>query len=353
MKSIEGLTSGRSELPAQSVHRNLSVGSSTFVLVVTWLGLVCFSSCGDSGSDTPQSLRPLPERFVAVGSIGMVSDIVANVVGDVGQVEFLMGEGVDPHLYKPTRDDVSALLNADLVFYSGLMLEGRMVDTFLKVARSGIPVYAVTEIIDESFLMEPEGFEGHWDPHVWMDVQAWVQCVRAVENALTLHDPARAERYRANASAYLEKLEELDAYVREVIGTIPKPQRYLVTAHDAFGYFGRAYDIQVMAAQGISTESEAGVADINVLVDFLVQNQIPALFVETTIADKNLRAVIEGARDQGHEVRIGGELFSDAMGAPGTYLGTYIGMIDHNATTIARALGGTAPERGFQGKLAP
>jgi len=126
-----------------------------------------------------------------------------------------------------------------------------------------------------------------------------------------------------------------------------------VTAHDAFGYFGRAYDIQVMAAQGISTESEAGVADINVLVDFLVQNQIPALFVETTIADKNLRAVIEGARDQGHEVRIGGELFSDAMGAPGTYLGTYIGMIDHNATTIARALGGTAPERGFQGKLAP
>lgn len=317
--------------------------------------MACFAvlvgACQKVSTDEPQKAGELPTDFLAVSSIGMVHDIVAQVVGDQGRTVSLMGEGVDPHLYKPTRDDVSRILKADILFYCGLMLEGRMADTFLKASRAGIPVYPVTERIDEEYLMEPPGFEGHWDPHVWMDVQAWARCVEVVENALVEKDPAHEAIYRENSRAYRARLAELDEYVRQVISSIPASQRILITAHDAFGYFGRAYGIQVKAPQGISTESEAGVADINALVDFIVGNQIPALFVETTVADKNLRAVIEGAASKGHQLVIGGELFSDAMGEPGTYRGTYIGMIDHNATTIARALGGEAPEGGFQGKL--
>lgn len=312
--------------------------------------LTALSGCGDSSSPAP-SVGGKAFPYKVVCSIGMVADMVTQVAGEHAEVMGLMGEGVDPHLYKPTRDDVNMLLQADMVFYVGLMLEGRMVDAFMKVSRAGAPVFPVTESIDESFLLEPEGFDGHWDPHVWMDVTAWSQCVAVVEQALSEYDPAHAEEYRANAEAYRSKLSELHAYVQQVVGTIPDGQRYLITAHDAFGYFERAYGIQVKAAQGMSTESEAGVADINELVDFMVEKQIPALFVETTVADQNLKAVLEGAASKGQTVKIGGELFSDAMGKPGTYEGTYLGMIDHNATTITNALGGEAPTTGFQGKL--
>ncbi|MEM9400370.1 MAG: zinc ABC transporter substrate-binding protein [Verrucomicrobiota bacterium] len=309
-------------------------------------------SCGSSEKSTTEIVKKsLPANYTAVCSVGMVSDIASKVIGNKGQVIGLMGEGVDPHLYKPTRDDVIKLTEADIVFYVGLMLEGRMSDTFLKIARAGTPVYPVTEIIDETYLAEPEGFEGHWDPHVWMDISAWSQCVTAIEKALSEQDPDHAQYYRSNAQAYLEELAQLEVYVKQVIASIPEEQRYLVTAHDAFGYFASAYGIKVQAAQGINTQSEAGVADINALVDFMVTNKIPALFVETTVADKNLRAVIEGAKAKSHEIIVGGELFSDAMGTPGTYEGTYIGMIDHNATVIAHALGGQAPEKGLNGKL--
>lgn len=316
------------------------------LVAAVWIGC----SSDPVTQQDPQN-KPLSSPYTVVCSVGMVTDIVSQVVGGQGNVIGLMGEGVDPHMYKPTRDDVSQLLKADLVYYVGLMLEGRMADTFMKISRSGVPVYPVTESIEESYLLEPAGFNGHWDPHVWMDVAAWSQCVEVIEHSLCELDPANAESYRQNSKAYRARLSELHQYVKTVIATIPEEQRSLVTAHDAFGYFSRAYDIRVRAAQGISTESEAGVADINQLVDYMVTHQIPALFVESTVADKNLRAVLEGAASKGHTVRIGGELFSDAMGQPGTYEGTYIGMIDHNATTIARALGGQAPAGGFQGKL--
>jgi manganese/zinc/iron transport system substrate-binding protein len=180
-----------------------------------------------------------------------------------------MGEGVDPHLYKPTRNDIKRLLEADAVFYSGLLLEGRMTETFAKIARSGKPVFAVTEAIDEKFLLEPPEFHGHYDPHVWMDVQAWSECVNLVANVLAEYDDAHAAVYRTRAAAYREELKVLDDYARKSIASIPAPQRVLITAHDAFGYFSRAYGIEVRSVQGISTESEAGVDDINQLVSFL------------------------------------------------------------------------------------
>ncbi len=288
-----------------------------------------------------------------VTTCGMVTDIVRQVAGERGEVIGLMGEGVDPHLYKPTRNDVRELLEADIIFYVGLMLEGRMTDTFVRVGRQGKPVFSVTEEIDPALLREPPEFEGHADPHVWMDVAAWSECVAMVAKTLARFDPAGATVYEENARAYREELKTLDEYAKRVIGSIPEQGRVLVTAHDAFGYFSRAYGIPVKAVQGISTESEAGVDDVVRLVQYIVDNQIKAIFVESSVSGKNIQAVIEGAAKQGWEVRIGGELYSDAMGQAGTYEGTYLGMIDHNATTIARALGGTAPERGFSGKLTP
>jgi manganese/zinc/iron transport system substrate-binding protein len=276
---------------------------------------------------------------------------VRAVAADRADVTGLMGEGVDPHLYQATAADVRRLQSADVIFYSGLMLEGRMADTLLKSARGGRPVYAVTELIDESYLLAPPEFAGHWDPHVWMDVGAWSRCVSAVAGALAEVDPDRASEYAARAERYRTELESLDAYVRTVIASVPERRRVLITAHDAFNYFGRAYSIDVRGIQGVSTASEAGVEDINRLVDFIVERGVRAVFVESSVSDKNVRALIEGARSRGHDVAIGGSLFSDAMGAPGTYLGTYVGMLDHNATTIARALGGDAPAGGFRGAL--
>jgi manganese/zinc/iron transport system substrate-binding protein len=287
--------------------------------------------------------------YQATASVGMVADIVREVAGDKASVTTIIGAGVDPHLYNPTRSDLAMLMKSDVVFYAGLLLEGQMSDVLIKVSRRR-PVYAVTELLKESYLIQDDG-SSHLDPHVWMDVRGWIKAVEVVKDALSEFDPPNAGTYAQNAADYLRQLEKLDAYAKQVIGTIPRKQRVMVTAHDAFNYMGRAYDIEVLGIQGLSTESEAGLKDINRIVDELVRRKIPAVFVETSVSDKNVKALIEGANSRGHAVRIGGELFSDAMGKAGTYEGTYIGMIDHNVTTITRALGGQAPEKGMQGKL--
>ena len=287
-----------------------------------------------------------------VVTTGMVGDIVANVVGTNGTVFVLMDDEIDPHLFRPTRADIARMQRADMIFYNGLNLEGQMGDTLVQLARTR-PVFAVTELVDESILLAHEDYDGAFDPHLWMDVSLWMKAVEVVVRALGEFDPAGADYYQNNADAYLVELNELEAYVREVLASIPVARRFLVTAHDAFGYLGAAYGLEVIGVQGLSTESEAGLEDINSLVSFLVAHRISAVFAETTVADRALMAVIEGAASRGHQVVIGGELFSDAMGPGGTWEGTYIGMLDHNATTIARALGGSAPRRGFRGRLAP
>ena len=298
------------------------------------------------------AVQDRPERQVeAVATIGMVGDIVRNVGGQWVNVVDLVPTGVDPHLYKATRSDVRTLTKSDIVFYSGLMLEGRMGDVLVQVARDGKPVYAVTELIDPEMLLEPEEFEGHYDPHVWMDVSVWMRTVDIVCKALIDIDPAHADDFRKNAAAYQEKLRKLDEYAATSIASIPYSGRKLITAHDAFNYFSRRYEIDVMGIQGISTASEAGLHDINSLIDVVVADKVKAIFVESSISDKNVKAIIEGAQARGHEIELGGVLFSDAMGPDGSYEGTYIGMMDHNVTTITRGLGGQAPKGGMQGKL--
>jgi manganese/zinc/iron transport system substrate-binding protein len=320
------------------------------------LALLLVPACGRSPEAVAESAAAAAHRSAdgpheIACTVGMVADIVRHVVGDRGRVTNIIGEGVDPHLYSATSSDVTALLEADIVFYAGLMLEGKMGDVLVKVARKGRPVYAVTELVDESYLLQPEEFAGHFDPHVWMDVAGWIRAVEAVAESMAETDPDHAAEYHANARGYVVELRALDEYGRTCIASIPEASRVLVTAHDAFNYFGRAYSIEVLGIQGISTESRAGVDDINRLVDLIVERGVRAVFVETSVADKNVRALIEGAKARGHDVVIGGSLFSDAMGAKGTYEGTYLGMIDHNVTTITRALGGTAPQRGRTGRL--
>lgn len=308
--------------------------------------------CGDSPSSTSTEKGTYQGDYPiqAMGTVGMVADLVRNVGGEHLEVQQLMGSGVDPHLYKTTRDDVQKIMQSDIVFYCGLLLEGKMTDTLIQVARNK-PVIAVTEQLDESELLEPEDFAGHYDPHVWMDVAAWSKCVDVIAEQLGEFDPEHAEAYQANAKAYQQKLQELHEYGKRSLGSIPKERRVLITSHDAFNYFGRAYDLEVLGVQGITTESEAGLQQINRLVDLIVEREITAVFVESSVPRKNIEALIEGAKEKGHTVTIGGELYSDAMGQQGTYEGTYIGMLDHNITTVARALGGDAPAKGMQGKL--
>ena len=308
---------------------------------------------GGAGRAAAQTAQPQQRRgpLNVFATTAMIGDVAREIGGDRARVEVLMGEGVDPHLYKATRDDVARMLRADVIFYNGLVLEGKMSDAFIRVARTGKPVYAVTELLPEDALIEPEGAEGLYDPHVWMDPRSWGMAADLIADKLTQHDRGGAQTYRRNAAALQQRMRELDAYAERALATIPERQRVLVTAHDAFNYFSRRYGIEVLGIQGLSTESEAGVRRIQDLVSVLVARRVPAVFVETSVSDRNVQALVEGARARGHQVRIGGELFSDAMGAPGTYEGTYIGMIDHNVTTVVRALGGQAPERGLQGRL--
>lgn len=319
---------------------NIKAPSLSLFLLTIWAYLVVFPA--DSHTE---------EKLKIVTTTGMIADITKEVVGDKGEVTALMGPGIDPHLYKPTRSDIASLIKADILFYNGLLLEGKMTDALIRVATSGKPVYAVTELLDEKYLLEPKEFQGHFDPHVWMDPLAWSKAVEAVRDEVIKFDSKNSAHYTAKASAYIEKLNALNSYAQKVLASVPASSRVLVTAHDAFNYFGRRYGFEVVGIQGISTESEAGVKDIERLVTLLVERKVKAVFIETTVSERNVRALIEGASARKHTVIIGGSLFSDAMGADGSYEGTYLGMIDHNVTTIAKALGGTTPPGGMQAKL--
>jgi manganese/zinc/iron transport system substrate-binding protein len=277
-------------------------------------------------------------RLRVVTTTSIVTDLVRQVAGDFAQVEGLMGPGVDPHLYKPTAADIVRLQRAEVIFYNGLMLEGRMTDVFTKLARSKRHVYAVTESIPEDELLQPAAFEGHFDPHVWFDVQLWAKCVDTVVAGLAAADSANADAYRRQGEAVRARLAALHAWARAKADELPAERRVLVTSHDAYNYFGRAYGFTVVGLQGISTATEAGLADVARLSDFIRTRGVKAVFVESSVSPATIERV---ARDSG--ARVGGELFSDAMGEPGQIeggynLGTYEGMIKHNLSTIVDAL---------------
>ena len=271
-------------------------------------------------------------------TVGMIADVVKNIGGDRVEVTALMGPGVDPHLYKPSADDVRKLEQADIIFYNGLELEGRMTDVFVKVARTGKPTVAVSEDIPENRLRQPKEFEGKHDPHIWFDVSLWQETVKTVNKELAKLDPGAKDTYQKNTDAYLKQLDELHQYVKTQVASIPPSSRVLITAHDAFGYFGQAYSIEVRGLQGTSTATEAGAADVQALANFIVERKIKAIFVESSVPEATIKAVQQAAKAKNWDVQIGGALFSDAMGDAATREGTYMGMVRYNVDTIVKAL---------------
>lgn len=315
---------GRSRWPRPSrVSWNRIAASLLFFLAV--------SGCGQD--DDPEG----DGRLRIVTTVGMITDIAERVGGDRVRVEGLMGPGVDPHLYKASAGDVRRLASADLILYNGLHLEAAMAD-LLEQLDGRIRTQAVTADIDPSRLLRPAEFEGAYDPHVWSDVSLWMVAVETVADVLVELDPDGGDHFRANRDLLLAELEELDGWIREEVARIPDDLRVLVTAHDAFNYFGRAYGFDVRGLQGLSTVAEAGAGDVQELAAFIIQRGIPALFVESSIPTRNVEAVQAAVRSRGLEVRMGGTLFSDAMGDTGTPEGTYPGMIRHNVRTIVEAL---------------
>lgn len=288
-------------------------------------------------------------RPTLLATTGMVGDLVRGVAGEGFNVETLIGEGVDPHLFRPTRSDVSRLLRADAVFYNGHRLEGRMTEVLARAAAQGDHVLAVAETLPRERLRPNEDYPDAADPHVWMDPTLWAECAPPVARVLSRLRPG--QDFGPGVEATRQRLARLDAYAREVLAPIPAASRVLLTAHDAFAYFGARYEIQVESIQGLSTEAEASLANIEAMVNLIVERRIPAVFTESSVPDRAVRALIEGARARGQRVVLGGTLYSDAMGRPGTYTGTYEGMMDHNITTIARALGGNPPARGLNDRL--
>lgn len=305
-----------------------------FVILAMVLGTGCSQKKGDESQTRAVAEG---ERLRVVATTGMINDLVINVGGDLVSSKALMGTGIDPHLYKASEGDMRRLAEADVIFYNGLHLEAKMADVLEKM-NIRVRTVAVAEAVPPARLLDPPTFAGAHDPHIWMDVSLWMLAVAKVRDTLGELAPTHAAQFQTRATEYLATLTALDAEVRQKLATIPAPQRVLVTAHDAFGYFGRAYDIEVRGLQGISTVSEAGTSDVQELARFIAERKIPAIFVESSVPPRAIEAVQAAVAARNFTVRIGGELFSDAMGNPGTSEGTYVGMIRHNADTIVSAL---------------
>ena len=304
------------------------------LIIVSLIIVVLIAGC--DGKITP---RTQGGKLYVVATTGMIADAVRNIGGEYVKVDGLMGPGVDPHTKKSTPDDTHKLATAQIVFFNGLHLEGKMSE-ILKQFKRQKPVYAVSEDIPQDRLRRAGEFIGSYDPHIWFDVSLWHQACVKIEKELCRHDAGHAEYYKRQGAAYRRRLDELHAWVRQRIATIPKANRVLITAHDAFGYFGRAYDIEVVGLQGISTASGYGIKDEERIIELLVKRRVKAVFVESSVPTKAIESVVEKCRAQGHHVSIGGTLYSDAMGQAGTSEGNYLGMVRYNVTTMVAALHG-------------
>ena len=300
-----------------------------------WTAIVlaaCLAACAEGNATTARS-----GKVRVVATTGMVADLAKKVGGDLVEVEALMGPGIDPHLFKADLSDLARLKEADLILYNGLGLEGKMGDTFVMMARQGRQVVAITEDLPRDRLLEPEELEGHYDPHIWFDVALWAATLPTVAAALGRVDPANEEAYTQRANAFAAELRALDDEARKALATVPKQRRVLLTSHDAFRYFGRAYDLEVHGLQGISTVQDAGVKDIQDMAAMISERGIKAVFVETSVNPRAIEAVQQAVRSKGGAVEIGGELFSDAMGDHPP-VDTYIGMVRSNVETVVNAL---------------
>ncbi|WP_192821015.1 metal ABC transporter solute-binding protein, Zn/Mn family [Rufibacter sp. LB8] len=303
---------------------------------MVWVPLLLALSACTSDPTTGQKARQAGKLYI-VTTTGILQDAVANVAGEKAVVEALMGPGVDPHLYKAALGDLQKLREADIIIYNGLHLEGKMGEVLEKLSRQQV-VWAAAEGLPENKLRSLPGYKNSHDPHVWFDVSLWRQVVAKVAQKMQRHDSTNATYYLKTTAGYLQQLDSLHTWTKAQISTIQPHHRILITAHDAFGYFGDAYQVQVKGLQGISTVSEFGLQDVSSLVNYIVQKKIKAVFVESSVSQKAIEAVLEGCRQKGHDVKLGGTLYSDALGDPSGPAGTYVGMVKANVKTVVTAL---------------
>ncbi len=278
------------------------------------------------------------DKLQVVTTTTMLTDLVKNIGGDVVSIEGLMGSGVDPHLYKASEGDATKLFNADIVFYNGLHLEGKLEDVFKKMKHQNIITIPVSDTLNKKELIASETFASNYDPHIWFNIKYWRQVAHCVTNQLKRKDPKNTQIFEENKKKYLKKLEKLEKLIQLKIEELPQEQRILVTAHDAFNYFGKAYKFNVVGLQGLSTATEAGVRDVQELCEFIIKNKVKAIFVESSVPERTVEALQKAVQSKGHEVKIGGTLYSDALGSTGTEEGTYLGMYQYNVETIVEAL---------------
>ncbi len=278
------------------------------------------------------------QKLNVVTTTSMITDLVKNIGGDAIEVNGLMGSGVDPHLYKASEGDVSKLVNADIIFYNGLHLEGKLVEVFEKMESQDIKTIAIGESLEKSTLIGSDYFASNYDPHIWFSVKNWKIVTEFVIKELSVIDQKNAETFKLNGKTYLSKLNDLETKLEGVIASLPKEKRILVTAHDAFSYFGKAYDFNVVGLQGLSTATEAGVQDVQKLANFIIEKEVKAIFVESSVPKRTIEALQAAVKSKDHKVSIGGTLYSDALGNPGTKEGTYTGMFEYNVNTIINAL---------------
>ena len=293
--------------------------------------LLCLGCAQDGKKKRDGKLR-------VVTTTTMLTDLLKKIGGDAIRIDGLMGSGVDPHLYKASEGDVSKLFNADVVFYNGLHLEGKLEEVFGKMKQQNKVTLAVSDALDPSRLIGSENFASNFDPHIWFDVENWKKVTQYVSKQLAEIDPDNAVIYRENAEDYLGRLDALQNQVVSISNALPNERRILVTAHDAFNYFGKAYNFEVVGLQGISTATEAGVQDVQQLASFIVQHKVKAIFVESSIPRRTVEALQAAVEAKGEKVAIGGTLYSDALGSPRSDEGTYIGMFTYNVKTIVKAL---------------
>lgn len=324
-------------MKASTWTRRLTI--AVLLAVPGLLGCGASPASGDRQSTDGSHGSPGARKPLVVATTSIVADLVRRIGGDDVEVVALMGAGVDPHMYKASEGDVRRLDGAALVIQSGLHLEGKMTEVLEKLARRK-PVVAVGEAVPEQERRSPPEFAGQYDPHIWFDVSLWTHGIAPVTRALGELVPQRRAEFEQRAAGYRAELIALDAWVQTRIATIPSERRVLITAHDAFGYFGRRYAIEVVGIQGISTATEAGLGDMQRVVDLVVSRRIPAIFVESSVPHRSIEAVQAACRQRGHEVKIGGELFSDSLGPAHEESGSYAGMVRRNVETIVAALTG-------------
>jgi manganese/zinc/iron transport system substrate-binding protein len=311
---------------------------SVWFTILSIILMILLAACSQADASSVTTDTEAGGKLNVVATTGQIHDALLNIAGDAVNLKGMLGPGVDPHLYVPTESDVTTLGQANVIFYNGLHLEAQMVRVMTQMSTRGKTVVAVGDILPPDQLLGWSGGGATYDPHIWNDPQLWSQGVETMRDTLVNVDPDNAGLYRQNTEAYLAEITAADEYVKEQIDRIPQDKRLMITAHDAFGYFARAYGLEVAGLQGISTESEASTADVQNLANMIVERQIPAVFVESSVSPRNIEAVQAAVNAQGFEVAIGGTLLSDALGTPGAPEGTYTGMLRYNAKTLADAL---------------